>query len=111
MRNYSGSTKKQVMGQPIDTYYWSGLVDVVHGRGFDPDYDTWHQACQRNYERGRLQATNIQTAGLKVPTDVIYTNRLAFVTKYATVTIGDPYINTETTDPIEYHYVPEPQTY
>ena len=34
-------------------FFAKGVQDFNRGLGFDPEYDTWWESCQRNYELGR----------------------------------------------------------
>ena len=67
--------------------------DIAAGRPFHPDYDTWARHDQQNYERARLYALNLRTAGMQLPFwpqgwghPPIFWRMLA----YTIHTIGDP---------------------
>jgi hypothetical protein len=47
--------------------YVIGWQNVMDDAGWHPAYDTLDRMMQRNYENGRLDATNVKAAGIPCP--------------------------------------------
>jgi hypothetical protein len=66
-----------------------GYEDVRIGAPWPVEYETWGRADQTKYENGRLVATNIKLAGIKlIPWDPLsyYVNKRAAATRVGPVT-------------------------
>ncbi len=58
-----------------------GYADIRNMQAWDKDYDKWSMKDQKDYENGRLIATNIKSAGLKIPA-LRVNNTASFVAAY-----------------------------